>query len=74
MYDSPEVLMTKHSKRSKKAHNNPKGVSYSDFISILDNEGYTVRTGKGSHRKAERIIGTTTFSLIFVIPHEHINL
>lgn len=61
--------MTKHEKRLQRARNNPKAVSYNDFVSILENEGYTIRMGKGSHRKAERMVGDAKFSITFVEPH-----
>jgi predicted RNA binding protein YcfA (HicA-like mRNA interferase family) len=61
--------MTKHSKRLRKARNNPKNVSYSDFISILDNEGYTVRNAGGSHRRAYQQLDDRTFFLTFAEPH-----
>lgn len=61
--------MTKSDKRLKKARNNPKSVSYSDFISILENEGYTIRMAKGSHRRAYRQVEDRDFILTFVEPH-----
>ena len=42
--------MTKHEKRLQKARDNPKAVSYDDFVSILEGEGYTIRMTKGSYR------------------------
>lgn len=61
--------MTKHDKRLKKARNNPKGVSYHDFISMLDKEGYIVRIAKGSHRVATRMVNGKEFRIIFAEPH-----
>jgi predicted RNA binding protein YcfA (HicA-like mRNA interferase family) len=61
--------MTKHEKRLQKARNNPKSVSYQDFVSILEKEGYTLRDGKGSHQKVDKVVGTTKFNLTFAVPH-----
>lgn len=61
--------MTKHEKRLQKARSNPKGVSYSDFTAMLESEGYRIRVGKGSHRKADKQVGSTKFSLTFAVPH-----
>lgn len=61
--------MTKHEKRLQKARNNPKGVSYSDFTAMLESEGYRIRVGKGSHRKANKQVGDSKFSLTFAVPH-----
>lgn len=61
--------MTKHEKRLQKARNNPKDLSYPDFISILENEGYTVRMTKGSHRVATKMVGDSKFTITFAEPH-----
>ncbi|MEO1289786.1 MAG: hypothetical protein AAFV93_18640 [Chloroflexota bacterium] len=61
--------MTKHEKRIQRARNNPKGVSYNDFISILENEGYIVQQASGSHMKASKRIDEQTFIMTFARPH-----
>lgn len=61
--------MSKHSKRFERARNNPKDVSYEDFISMLEKEGYTIIQSKGSHMKAEKSVADEMFRLIFARPH-----
>lgn len=61
--------MSKHEKRIRRARNNPKSVSYEDFVSILDKEGYTIREGKGSHQVAYRKTEKKNFKLVFARPH-----
>lgn len=61
--------MTKHEKRLQKARNNPNAVSYNDFVSILENEGYTLRMTKGSHRIAYKQLEETEFIITFAEPH-----
>lgn len=61
--------MTKHEKRLQKARNNPKAVSYDDFVLILEGEGYTIRMTKGSHRVAYKQLEETEFIITFAEPH-----
>jgi predicted RNA binding protein YcfA (HicA-like mRNA interferase family) len=61
--------MKKHEKRLQKARNNPNAVSYNDFVSILENAGYTLRMTKGSHRVAYRKLEESDFIITFAEPH-----
>ena len=61
--------MTKQEKRLQKMRDNPKTVSYSDFVHVLEDFGYDIRMGKGSHRGAKLTIGERGWRLTFVQPH-----
>jgi len=41
--------MTKKSKREERIRNNPKGVSFDDLRGILENHGFELDHGEGSH-------------------------
>jgi hypothetical protein len=49
--------MPTREKRLEKARNNPKNVSFRDLCSILQDHGYEIKSGKGSHHIA-RLPGT----------------
>lgn len=69
IFTNESYRMSKHQKRIHRARNNPKNVSYTDFISILDKEGYTIRDAKGSHQVAYKKLDTKNFKLVFARPH-----
>ena len=49
---------------------NKRNVSYSDFVSVLNEYGYVMRSGKGSHRGATVKIESKVWTLTFVEAHE----
>ena len=61
--------MPKKEKRLQKMRRNKYAVSYSDYVSILEDYGYDVSKRKGSHRGAKVTIGDQTWRLTFVEPH-----
>lgn len=61
--------MTKSQKRLEKMRQNPHKVSYDDFILILEDKGYQVRTGGGSHYIASMSIEERGWTLTFARPH-----
>ena len=46
--------MPRQSRRLAAARNNPRNVSFSDFCRLLEDAGFVVRSGKGSHFVAEQ--------------------
>jgi len=61
--------MSKKKKRLQKMRQNKRNVSYGDYSSVLEDYGYVVQSGKGSHRKAICNIDDRTWTIIFVEPH-----
>lgn len=45
--------MTRKSKKTERARNNPEGVKYDDFCRIIELYGFVLRSSKGSHRTYE---------------------
>jgi hypothetical protein len=62
--------VSKKQKRLERMRRNKRNVSYSNFIGVLGEYGYTVRNGKGSHRGATMNISGKVWTLTFVQAHE----
>jgi predicted RNA binding protein YcfA (HicA-like mRNA interferase family) len=52
--------VSRKKKRLEQMRRNKRNVSYSDFVGVLGEYGYSIRTGKGSHRVASVDIDDTT--------------
>jgi predicted RNA binding protein YcfA (HicA-like mRNA interferase family) len=61
--------VTKREKRLRKMQQNPRNVSYNDFIKVLEDVDFQISQAKGSHMKAEYRLGETVWALTFVRPH-----
>jgi hypothetical protein len=66
--------VSKKKKRLERMRHNKRNVSYSDYLSILDDFGYTVRMGKGSHRAANVSVGSKKLTLTFVEPKKFMDV
>jgi hypothetical protein len=55
--------MSKREKRLQKIRQNRYAVSYKDYVGVLEDYGYEIRTRKGAHRGAKVTIGDKTWLL-----------
>ena len=62
--------MSKKKKRLLRMRRNKKNVRFDDLISVLEDHGFAVRQGKGSHVMAERLTDEGTISIALVKPHQ----
>ncbi|MEL6407898.1 MAG: type II toxin-antitoxin system HicA family toxin [Chloroflexota bacterium] len=62
--------MTKKEKRLRKIRQNRRNVRFDDFVSALQDYGFSIREGKGSHVMAERLTDNGTVSIALVKPHK----
>ena len=56
--------MSKKTKRLDSIRNNPKDVSFSELCLVLEDHGFNVRSGKGSHHVATHPATGVTLTLV----------
>ena len=61
--------MSKKKKRLLRMRRNKKNVRFDELISVLEDHGFSVRYGKGSHVIAKCPMNTGTLKVTFVKPH-----
>lgn len=61
--------MTKRDKRLQKMRQNPKNVTYGDYVGVLQDFGFTVRDGRGSHIIIKCTVGDKKWRLTIARPH-----
>ena len=61
--------MTKKEKRLQKMRQNPREVTFDELIHVLEDYGFIVRPGKGSHYSARAEIKNRVTTLTFAKPH-----
>ncbi|MCA9912537.1 MAG: type II toxin-antitoxin system HicA family toxin [Anaerolineae bacterium] len=62
--------MTKREKRLQKIRQNPRNVRYDDLITVLEDFGFTIHHGKGSHIGLRLETEEQTIKFTIVKPHE----
>ena len=56
--------MSRKTKRLDRIRNNPKNVSFSELCIMLEDHGFHIRTGKGSHHVATHPATGVTITLV----------
>ena len=56
--------MSRKTKRLDRIRNNPKNVSFSELCIMLEDHGFHIRTGKGSHNVATHPATGVTITLV----------
>ena len=67
------LSMTKSEKRLEKMRQNPLSVRFEDLLTVLDDYGYSVREGSGSHYFARIEIEGKVWKTTLVRPHGNKN-
>ena len=61
--------MTKKEKRLQKIRRNPREVTFDELVSVLEDQGFNFRKGRGSHYFSDAQIGDRVWTVTIVKPH-----
>ena len=61
--------MTKREKRLQKMRKSPRNITFDDLIRVLEDYGFVIRSGKGSHYSARVEINARVWTIAIVRPH-----